>query len=54
METENVNTQEHKINEVITMAERLNDTTDWPDLFVGLYDRLTGSNAEITYASDNM
>lgn len=36
------------------MAERLNDTTNWPDMFVGLYDRLTGSNAEITYAFDDM
>lgn len=24
-------------------------TTNWPDLAVGLYDRLTGRNAEITY-----
>lgn len=24
-------------------------TKNWPDLAIGLYDRLTGSNAEITY-----
>ena len=36
------------------MAERTKDTTNWPDMFVGLYDRLTGSNAEITYAFDDM
>jgi len=30
------------------MAEN-NQTKTWPDLAVGLYDRLTGRNAEITY-----
>ena len=29
-------------------------TTNWPDLAIGLYDRLTGRNAEITYEFDNM
>ncbi len=24
-------------------------TTNWPDLAIGLYERLTGKNAEITY-----
>ncbi len=24
-------------------------TTTWPDLAIGLYDKLTGRNAEITY-----
>lgn len=24
-------------------------TTNWPDLAIGLYDRLTGRNAEISY-----
>jgi len=24
-------------------------TTNWPDLAIGLYDRLTGRNAEIAY-----
>jgi hypothetical protein len=25
------------------------DTQTWPDLAIGLYDKLTGRNAEITY-----
>ena len=29
-------------------------TTNWPDLAIGLYDRLTGRQAEITYDFDNM
>ncbi|WP_428388247.1 hypothetical protein [Mucisphaera sp.] len=29
-------------------------TTNWPDLAIGLYDRLTGRQAEITYEFDNM
>ena len=29
-------------------------TTNWPDLAIGLYDRLTGRNAEITYELDDM
>jgi hypothetical protein len=29
-------------------------TKSWPDLAIGLYDRLTGRNAEITYEFDNM
>lgn len=29
-------------------------TTTWPDLAIGLYDRLTGRGAEITYEFDNM
>ena len=28
--------------------------TNWPDLAIGLYDRLTGRNAEITYEFDDM
>ncbi|MEO1008072.1 MAG: hypothetical protein AAFX79_05865 [Planctomycetota bacterium] len=28
-------------------------TTTWPELAIGLYDRLTGRNAEITYEFDN-
>ena len=27
-------------------------TTTWPDLAIGLYDRLTGRNAQITYDFD--
>ena len=29
-------------------------TKNWPDLAHGLYDRLTGSNAEIAYEFDKM
>lgn len=31
-----------------------NETTSWPDLAIGLYDKLTGRNAVITYEFDNM
>ena len=31
-----------------------NATTNWPDLAIGLYDRLTGRNAEITYDMDDL
>jgi len=29
-------------------------TKTWPDLAIGLYDRLTGRNAEITYEFDGL
>lgn len=29
-------------------------TTTWPDLAIGLYDRLTGRNAEIIYEMDDL
>ena len=29
-------------------------TKNWPDLAIALYDRLTGSNAEIVYAFEDM
>jgi len=29
-------------------------TKSWPDLAIGLYDRLTGRNAEITYDFDKL
>ena len=29
-------------------------TKTWPDLAIGLYDRLTGRNAEITYELSDM
>ncbi len=35
------------------MSEK-NGTTEWPELAIGLYDKLTGRNAEITYEFDNM
>jgi len=31
-----------------------NENQTWPDLAIGLYDRLTGRGAEITYEFDNM
>lgn len=30
------------------------DPQTWPDLAIGLYDRLTGRNAEITYDFDDL
>ncbi|MEM8584259.1 MAG: hypothetical protein AAGF87_08320 [Bacteroidota bacterium] len=30
-----------------------NNTTNWPELAIGLYDKLTGRGAEITYEFDN-
>lgn len=36
------------------MGDRAKDTTNWPDMFVGLYDRLTGNNAEIAYEFDDL
>ncbi|MEM6264639.1 MAG: hypothetical protein AAGI38_19160 [Bacteroidota bacterium] len=29
------------------------NTKNWPELAIGLYDKLTGRNAEITYEFDN-
>jgi hypothetical protein len=29
-------------------------TKSWPDLAIGLYDRLTGRNAEITYEMEDL
>lgn len=29
-------------------------TTTWPELAIGLYDKLTGRNAEITYEFESM
>lgn len=33
--------------------EQTQHTKTWPDLAAGLYDKLTGRNAEITYEFDN-
>ena len=30
------------------------DTTNWPELAIGLFDQLTGRNAEITYQFEQM
>ena len=32
-----------------SMAQTITDTQTWPDLAIGLYDKLTGRGAEITY-----
>ncbi len=34
--------------------ERIDETTTWPDLAIGLYDRLTGRGAEIEYTFEGM
>ena len=31
-----------------------NETHSWPDLAIGLYERLTGQNAEIIYRFEDM
>jgi len=36
-----------------TMAE-LDDTKTWPELAIGLYDKLTGRGAQITYEFDDL
>lgn len=35
------------------MAQKVQDTNNWPEMFVGLYERLTGNNAEISYNFDD-
>ena len=39
-----------------TMAaeETIDETRTWPDLAIGLYERLTGRGAEISYEFDDM
>ena len=32
----------------------MESTNSWPELAIGLYDRLTGRNAEIQYTFDHM
>jgi hypothetical protein len=36
------------------MEEHITNTTNWPDLAISLYDRLTGRGAEIIYEFDNL
>jgi hypothetical protein len=36
------------------MADTTMEPTTWPDLAAGLYDKLTGRGAEITYAFENL
>ena len=35
-------------------SERVEETETWPELAIGLYDRLTGRGAEITYEFEDM
>ncbi|WP_022836341.1 hypothetical protein [Salisaeta longa] len=35
------------------MADASDDTRTWPELAIGLYDKLTGRDAEITYEFDD-
>ncbi len=34
--------------------EEIDETTNWPELAVGLYDKLTGRKAEIVYEFEDM
>jgi len=36
------------------MAAKTPETTTWPELAIGLYDKLTGRGAEIAYTFDDM
>lgn len=35
------------------MENTINDTKTWPELAIGLFDKLTGRGAEITYEFEN-
>lgn len=35
------------------MSQKEYETHNWPELAIGLYDKLTGRNAEITYDFEN-
>lgn len=41
--------QSYKAVHPTRMAQTNTDTQTWPDLAIGLYDKLTGRGAEITY-----
>ena len=36
------------------MPDSINDTRDWPSLAIGLFEALTGRQAEITYEFDDV
>jgi hypothetical protein len=36
------------------MEQIMSETQTWPDLLIGLYDKLTGRGAEITYEFQNL
>ncbi len=38
----------------MSTATQENQTTNWPELAAGLYDKLTGRNAEISYSFDDL
>ncbi len=38
----------------MTTTSTADHTTTWPDLAIGLYDRLTGRGAEITYEFEKL
>jgi hypothetical protein len=42
------------MSESESSTERIDETTTWPDLAIGLYDRLTGRGAEIIYEFEDM
>lgn len=42
------------MSKTTTEEEAIDETTEWPDLAIALYDRLTGRNAEIIYEFDDM
>ena len=42
------------IASILTCMEHNTDTQTWPDLAIGLYDKLTGRGAEITYELHNL
>ena len=42
------------MSESADSEERIDETTTWPDLAIGLYDRLTGRNAEIHYEFEDL
>ena len=44
----------HQRMEHIVGMANAQDTQTWPDLAIGLYDKLTGRGAEITYEFDHM
>lgn len=38
----------------VRMDNQINETRTWPELAIGLFDKLTGRGAEITYEFDNL
>ncbi|WP_336036465.1 hypothetical protein [Halobacterium yunchengense] len=42
------------MSESTVPEERIDETSTWPELAIGLYDRLTGRGAEIVYEFEDM